>query len=165
MEQVKFVHQNKKHLAAVFAAVFEMLLMVGCSHVFGVYHIKGNIYFWDAGTPHERIIVYNENKSSRIIGFNGAASVIPNRETFEQSCKNGISEYVESYAFDKEWLIARSVAELSKHYWVLRFPTEKKASLEEIEKKTIGPLDSVSFYQLVREENIGLRFCGGNESE
>ena len=162
MERGKFVLQNKKYLVVLFSAVLGLLLMAGCARAFGVYHIKDNIYFWDAGTPNERIIVYNENKSSRIIGFKGAASVIPNEETYKRNCKTGISEYVESYAFDNEWLIARSEVGLYKHYWILKFPTWNNASLEEIEKMTIGPLDSLSFYKLVKEENIELRLDGLN---
>ena len=56
MELVKSKNSNSFRLS-----LFSLFLfgLIGCSFLFGIYPITENVYYWDAGTPKERLIIFN----------------------------------------------------------------------------------------------------------
>ena len=134
------------------AVVFSLIIfeIFSCGNITGFYPIAKNIYLWDEGTPEERIIIYTDEKIPWNI--NSGIPVVPSNRQFQENCqnyKNAISEYVVSYSYSKEWLIAHTVASsktvCEDRYWILHLPQTQNPQIEEIEDSTIGPLNRYDF--------------------
>lgn len=148
MELDGLKNRNGNNLA-IFSLLFVGLL--GCTHLFGVSPITKYVYFWDSGTPKERMIIFNRTDDVRNIV--SGIPIVPCNAEYQKNAEVGNTEYVEEYSFDGEWLLARTVLltdTVSRtRYWIVRIPDNMEHRIDEITKSTFGPLTFSEFDSIV----------------
>ena len=142
-----------KNRNGIYLSMFSLIFVgvVGCTHLFGVYPITKNVYLWDAGTPKERIIVFNSKDDVRNIV--SGIPIIPCNAEYQRNAEVGNTEYVENYSFDGKWLLASTIlltdsASLTR-YWIVNILNNTEYRIDEITKSTFGPLNYSEFDSIV----------------
>ena len=151
MEQGKLRNKHCLWLILILIVVFQ-----GCARLFGIYPITKNVYLWDAGTPKEKVIIFNsEDKAWNIVS---GISIIPSDAEFQKEDDEGSYEYVEKYSYDGEWLMAETTqltdSSINTRYWIVHIPEKEEPELEEITKSTLGPLSRSEYDSIVDSMNI-----------
>lgn len=148
MELVKSKNRNGFCLS-----LFSLSLvgLIGCSLFFGVYPITENVYYWDAGTPKERMIIFNNEDDLRDIV--SGIPLVPCNAEYQKNCQLCNTEYVEEYSYDGEWLLARTLLLTDSvsytRYWIVRIPNNLEHRIDEITQSTLGPLNFSEFDSIV----------------
>lgn len=146
MEQGKLRNNIYLLLIAILIVFFQ-----GCASLFGIYPITKNVYLWDAGTPTEKVIIFNsEDKAWNIVS---GISIIPSDAEFQKEAYNNTYEYVEEYSYDGEWLLSKTTqltdSSTNTRYWIVHIPDKEEHELEEIQKSTIGPLNRSEYDSII----------------
>ena len=144
MELVKSKNRNGFRLSLFSLPLFGL---IGCSFLFGVYPITENVYYWDAGTPKERLIIFN-NKDD-LHNIVSGIPIVPSDLVFQKNGELCYTEYVKEYSYDGKWLLASTVlltdSSSFTRYWIVKIPDNTEYGIEEITKSTFGPLDHSEF--------------------
>ena len=157
MELVKSKISNSFRLS-----LFSLFLfgLIGCSFLFGIYPITENVYYWDAGTPKERLIIFN-NKDD-LHNIVSGIPIVPSNLEFQKNCELCYTEYVKEYSYDGKWLLASTVLFTDSNsltrYWIVKIPDNMEHGIDEITKSTFGPLNYYEFDSIIL-------FYGINESK
>ena len=151
MEQGKSRNKHCLWLILILIVVFQ-----GCARLFGIYPITKNVYLWDAGTPKEKVIIFNsEDKAWNIVS---GISIIPSDAEFQKEAYNNTYEYVEEYSYDGEWLLAETTqltdSFTNTRYWIVHIPDNEEHELDKIIKSTIGPLTRTEYDNIIASKNI-----------
>lgn len=149
---------ESKNKIGYYISIFSMLFIgiLGCTHHWGVYPITKFVYFWDSGTPTERMIIFNSTDDvQRIVS---GIPIVPCNAEYQKNSEVGNTEYVEKYSFDGEWLLASTILLTDSvpiiRYWIVRIPDNMKHGIDEITKSTYGPLNSSQFDSIVALNRI-----------
>ena len=144
MKLVKSKNSNSFRLS-----LFSLFLfgLIGCSFLFGIYPITENVYYWDAGTPKERLIIFN-NKDD-LHNIVSGIPIVPSNLEFQKNCELCYTEYVKEYSYDGKWLLASTVLLTDSNsltrYWIVKIPNNVNHRIDEITRSTFGPLNFSQF--------------------
>ena len=136
--------------------VIPIVVFQGCARLFGIYPITKNVYMMDAGTPKEKVIIFNsEDKAWNIVS---GIPIIPSDAEFQKKCDAGSYEYVEEYSYDGEWLLSKTTqltdSSTSTRYWIVHILDKEEHELKEIQKSTLGPLNRSEYDSVIDSKNI-----------
>lgn len=155
MEQVE-LKNRKGHCLSILSLFIVGIL--GCTHLSGVFLITKYVYFWDSGTPTERMIIFNNKDDVRSIV--SGIPIVPSNAEYQSNAEVGNTEYVERYSFDGEWLLANTIlitdsVSLSR-YWIVRIPDNMEHRIDGITRLTFGPLDLSEFDSIISLNSINV---------
>jgi len=131
--------------------------------MWGSHSLGNNLYAldWDSGG---QIIVYNENPKGRTV-YSGVY-IIPN----PNSNDSAFNVSIRNIKFNKEWVIIKAEQQhneycyflIHKNFNIKGLDWQKDNCDSIIQNSITGPLDSMAFYNLLRERNIDLTFKPSN---
>lgn len=156
LKHIIMVLEKLKNRTCVLQTFITASVLLSCAHISGVFPIVGNIYYWDAGTPFERMIVYNDSKTpwNMVSGI----PVFPSDSCYQCNATLGITEYVEEFSHNTEWILARTVFLMDsvtfERYWVLHIPNNTKMNMNLIKESTYGPFDCFELDSVVTLKGI-----------
>jgi len=139
-----------------------------CGHLWGTYYLGNHLYMWDGDHKENRIIVLNNDNcvSNILFGMVGGANIIPSYELYNNPPSGYYREYVETVSSNKNWIIVKShlisySEKISKtNYWIINknFEPDTITAQKIVEFHVIGPMDSLTFNQQLKNKNIKLKF-------
>ncbi len=138
---------------SIYLSMLSLLFVgiVGCTYLYGVHPITKNVYLWDAGTPKEKMIVFNSNDDVQSIV--SGTPIVPCNFEYQKNAEVGNTEYVEKYSFDGKWLLASTVLLTNSNsltrYWIVYIPDNIEHGIDEITKSTFGPLNHSEFDSII----------------
>lgn len=139
-----------------------MLLLTSCSSLIPG-NLGNNLFLMEGDSDTDKIIVYCTGKD--LFGcYSGACIVPPNKLELNkqgQFDERYYLEYVKTAKSNKKYVFVKTYNDndKKKNYWLI----DKSFDENNIQSETIissyltGPLDSVQFYQLLKERDIDLK--------
>lgn len=135
-----------------------IIFISGCCAFFGSHKLGGNLFLLEGDNIKDRIIVFCVGKDKQGCCYSGSC-IIPK---YHMNNEGRYAEYVEIAKSNRKWVIVKTyqIFKMKNNYWIVdkSFDENVVSSQSITSSYLIGPLDSVQFYQKVKDKGIKLKF-------